>query len=52
MRLLFSKMNTGETAGNWRDAVNASQPTRSRESQGTERNQDLNKGFRDDEYGD
>ena len=30
LRLLFSKMNTGDTAGSWRDAMPESrQPTRS-----------------------
>ena len=49
-------MNTGDAAGSWRDAVNASQPSRSRGSKGTGDvngpNQDLNRGFRYDEYGD
>lgn len=45
-------MNTGEAAGSWREAVGSAQPIRSRESQGTEQNQDLNRGFRDDDYGD
>ena len=55
LRLLFSKMNTGDTAGSWREAVNASQPSRSRGSKQTGDvngpNQDLNRGFRYDEYG-
>ena len=56
LRLLFSKMNTGDTAGSWRDSIGASEPTRSRGSKGTTEgngpNQDLNRGFRYDEYGD
>ena len=36
LRLLFSKMNTGEAAGSWRDAVSGSRAqTRSRDSKGT-----------------
>ena len=36
LRLLFSKMNTGEAAGSWRDAVTGSRAqTRSRDSKGT-----------------
>lgn len=48
-------MNTGEAAGSWRDAISASRAqTRSRGSKVTEggkggANQDLNKGFREDE---
>ena len=57
LRLLFSKMNTGEAAGSWRDAVSGSRgQTRSRQSKGTTEgggkggvNQDLNRGFREDE---
>ena len=49
LRLLFSKMNTGDTAGSWRDAMAGSQvPSRSRGSRGTEQD-NLNRGFRDEE---
>ena len=54
LRLLFSKMNTGEAAGSWRDAAPGSrQPTRSQVSKGTDgagQNQDLDRGFREDDY--
>ena len=55
LRLLFSKMNTGETAGSWRDAIaTGSREQRSRGSrptgdEGSGVNQDLNRGFRDDD---
>ena len=56
LRLLFSKMNTGETAGSWRDALaaTASREQRSRGSrptgeEGSGVNQDLNRGFREED---
>lgn len=55
LRLLFSKMNTGDAAGSWRDAIpnpSRSQPTRSQGSRPTgygEPNQDLNRGFREED---
>jgi len=49
-------MNAGDAAGSWREAIGASQPSRSRGSKGAGDvngpNQDLNRGFRYDEYGD
>ncbi len=36
LRLLFSKMNTGDTAGSWRETSAESQPARSRGSKTTE----------------
>ena len=54
LRLLFSKMNTGESAGCWREATSGSQPTKSRGSKTTEEGgrssnkQDLNRGFREE----
>lgn len=50
LRLLFSKMNTGDAAGSWRDAVQGSRAgTRSRGTTDAGANQDLNRGFREDE---
>ena len=47
-------MNTGEAAGSWRDAAPGSrQQTRSQVSKGTDgagQNQDLDRGFREDDY--
>ena len=50
LRLLFSKMNTGDSAGSWRDAMQGSRAgTRSRGTTDAGANQDLNRGFREDE---
>lgn len=57
LRLLFSKMNTGEPASNWRDphATKSQSGTSSGQAQA---NSDLNQGFRQDneesegQYGD
>ena len=61
LRLLFSKMNTGESAGCWREAPTGTSRQNQR-SQGSKQtssdvrgaNQDLNRGFREednDDYG-
>lgn len=50
LRLLFSKMNAGEAATNWRDAA-----VPSRGSKGSKPDNDLNRSFREEdedaEYG-
>ena len=47
LRLLFSKMNTGEAATNWRD-IEASSRNPSQNSKGAA----LNQGLREDQEGD
>ena len=51
LRLLFSKMNTGDTAGSWRDSMPESrQPTRSQGSRPTQgQEEQLNRGFREED---
>lgn len=48
LRLLFSKMNTGEPATNWRDNMPASRSASRTTSK--DNHPDLNEGFREDQY--
>ena len=47
LRLLFSKMNTGEPASNWRDP-NATKSPSGTSSGEPRQNSDLNQGFREE----